>query len=1056
MASLFVGLSFFVFFVLLLGSEYWFRGVNYAMVNWAAALPYCAAVCGVLWIAWVRVRWRTYRRQWCGISLFAKPLLILLFSCLVILHRGDDRQLAGVGPETLVLLLGISFSIALAIYRETSSGDWPRFALQGLFALLVVLAFSAVFHPNWSRWNQLYTYRGEHRWSGPFKNPNQFGLTMALGLVMVSAVAFLDGAKFFAGWNRSIGSSSGGPKRVRIHSWLAAGAASIFLVGLYKSYSRGAWLGGLLGLLYLAVVHYRRRVILQTGSPISAGARAAGSFQRWSAVLVIAVSVLVIGFWSFRDTDFRGIRRLYSVGNPYDSSWRNRVEAYIGALQIMADHPLWGIGWSQSDPLYSEYYMSDRLTDGLAIVLNDYFTLGMSLGLPTLSCFIAYLLTACIHCPDDKTSDDHGRLPGENAALVKTLARGEIIVLLICFWFDRGLFYWSFGILFWGLLELSSPVVLPAFGSNRIQTRAGILNGGRHSTGFALRPWLLFLAVALLFLYALVWAKVQDKFDRADFVLPLQGSGSCRGIRLSPQPPAEYPQAIYLYQTGSSLLESGQKLRLIAQSGFDTAGFEYDQDNPGVFEEQFKAICQYMQTRNGIGTNRVWVMRGAGARLGLNFAITHPELQPDMLICIDGSWTAETYEALAARKFTGPAALRSCVLLIGHTAPSDELRVRYGTLDSLLQANGACVAAGELSESGDAMESDPLISLPLAMEYAADQLPPPDYTVKLFREGVERGNADRFNAVFRRAGRNCAAVWKAVAGIDETRRREVMNQLAGASDFELTHLSQADLLQRYAFGRLWGQRAGLGLAFLVFGWLIAWGFRCQFGRIHLWFRSLKPAPGQSLRRMAWLTAIIATGTTGICLLLPQCEATGFSVWVAGLLLARSHTDDLGFLGRQETMAHKIKLETLLQHVQLADLQRHVFYKEPTTDLFQKYILSPRIDSQCANWSSRKELWDYFQPRLRNQHDPVAGAKMVLDYLQERVGIDSKYTANRDVDVIWIQGMVDEAGFERIFVAALRSIGIAARLNEFGRVEIWTGQTWVDAPAAVTLDIKPRH
>ena len=43
-------------------------------------------------------------------------------------------------------------------------------------------------------------------------------------------------------------------------------------------------------------------------------------------------------------------------------------------------------------------------------------------------------------------------------------------------------------------------------------------------------------------------------------------------------------------------------------------------------------------------------------------------------------------------------------------------------------------------------------------------------------------------------------------------------------------------------------------------------------------------------------------------------------------------------------------------------------------------------------------------------------------------------------------MTDERGFERIYVAALRSVGLAARLSSAeGRAEVWSGRDWQSAP-----------
>ena len=47
--------------------------------------------------------------------------------------------------------------------------------------------------------------------------------------------------------------------------------------------------------------------------------------------------------------------------------------------------------------------------------------------------------------------------------------------------------------------------------------------------------------------------------------------------------------------------------------------------------------------------------------------------------------------------------------------------------------------------------------------------------------------------------------------------------------------------------------------------------------------------------------------------------------------------------------------------------------------------------------------------------------------------------------IWQRQITSERGFEAVYVAALRSVGIPARLGPQGRAEFWTGSAWQAAP-----------
>ncbi len=133
--------------------------------------------------------------------------------------------------------------------------------------------------------------------------------------------------------------------------------------------------------------------------------------------------------------------------NANDFSWRNRIYAYQGALQVMADHPLAGVGWRNATQQFDCFYSPPKLTDYWGIILNDYLMIGMTLGIPALGCFLACLWTS------QKAEEKQKKLNWE-ARWLKVGCRAGIIVLLIGFWFDGGLFKLALAMPFWLLLEL--------------------------------------------------------------------------------------------------------------------------------------------------------------------------------------------------------------------------------------------------------------------------------------------------------------------------------------------------------------------------------------------------------------------------------------------------------------------------------------------------------------------------------------------------------------------------------------------------------------------------
>jgi O-antigen ligase len=176
---------------------------------------------------------------------------------------------------------------------------------------------------------------------------------------------------------------------------------------------------------------------------------------------VILVSLLVITFWHFQQTEWHPARRALSVGNRNDFSWRNRLAAWEGTLQMMAEKPWFGYGWNQPEPMYDRYYLPPRLTESAAIQMNDHLLLGATLGIPALFCFAVYIWLNLTRNAERET-----RSAALSSAVplpitchlphlsLSTACRAGAIVLLVGFWFDGGLFKLPTASTFWILLAL--------------------------------------------------------------------------------------------------------------------------------------------------------------------------------------------------------------------------------------------------------------------------------------------------------------------------------------------------------------------------------------------------------------------------------------------------------------------------------------------------------------------------------------------------------------------------------------------------------------------------
>ena len=260
-------------------------------------------------------------------------------------------------------------------------------------------------------------------------------------------------------------------------------AAGVMGVGMVKSYSRGAWVGVAVGLGFLIVQSSRFKV---------QGSRLKGQL----ALGVVVVSLGMLAFWGFRQGERTVARRAYSVANANDFSWRKRVAAYEGALQMLADKPWFGFGWNQPERVYDQYYRAAKVDEGMAIQLNDYFTLGTTLGVPALLCFAMYAGLSLRGSPKSKAHPvrntecgmrsegrsrksevqgptNAGQQPEDGRQRTElpapptldlslwtlgcaTVCRAGAVVLLMGFWFDGGLFKLATGATFWILLGLGS------------------------------------------------------------------------------------------------------------------------------------------------------------------------------------------------------------------------------------------------------------------------------------------------------------------------------------------------------------------------------------------------------------------------------------------------------------------------------------------------------------------------------------------------------------------------------------------------------------------------
>jgi prepilin-type N-terminal cleavage/methylation domain-containing protein/prepilin-type processing-associated H-X9-DG protein len=388
---------------------------------------------------------------WCGTFLFLTFSLrdLLLVGLLVVAIIGYFISYATLpGVDAFTLLAGVTLGKGARFALEARSQKSENRNL--LVGLVVLLAFSAFWHLDMSD----NFYHGP-RWMGLWNNPNDYGMLMGAGLALaIGMLAEVKSWKMEDGQNENRKSVIGNRKLVRaflrrLLPIILVIAAGMMAVGLLFSYSRGAWVGTAVGLLYLA--------------------KAYGKFKwRWVLPLVLVVAAAVWFFWNTPRTAPWYFQRL----DLSRGSVQHRVTAWKAGFEIMRDYPF-GVSWNKAVETYQKNYSSPE--DGAAaITTNDYLMLGTQLGWAGLICFVSYV-GLCFRSKRHLTpalspfgpSGPAKRGEGESSAVAQTAAspatrhlslqtacRAGALAMLVTFWFDGGLFKLATATVFWILLEL--------------------------------------------------------------------------------------------------------------------------------------------------------------------------------------------------------------------------------------------------------------------------------------------------------------------------------------------------------------------------------------------------------------------------------------------------------------------------------------------------------------------------------------------------------------------------------------------------------------------------
>lgn len=109
-------------------------------------------------------------------------------------------------------------------------------------------------------------------------------------------------------------------------------------------------------------------------------------------------------------------------------------------------------------------------------------------------------------------------------------------------------------------------------------------------------------------------------------------------------------------------------------------------------------------------------------------------------------------------------------------------------------------------------------------------------------------------------------------------------------------------------------------------------------------------------------------------------------------------------------------------------------------------MSPWIEGAGEDIVWRRELWEYFAPRVRRETDAESAAQTVARQLRLRVVLLSMNSAG-NIRQSWQAGQANPEEMRLLQVAAFRSVGLAARLGRHGAIEVAVNGEWRELPKA---------
>lgn len=495
--------------------------------------------------------------------------------------------------------------------------------------------------------------------------------------------------------------------------------------------------------------------------------------------------------------------------------------------------------------------------------------------------------------------------------------------------------------------------------------------------------WSIPILAFLVFFGAMLWANWHNPFVRKWFTLKTADHESFKCIAVLPKPMRQYPVVVYAHGWGGNITDDGTELREIAELGLAAVGLEYNQTNYVAFSRQFEALLNYLRRQKWVNKHAIaWAGLSLGANRMLHFAVQYPREQPQLLVQLSGAGIGQL--AFDSQNLTN----LFCPVLLVHGSQDETFPLADNQrLAEFLQSKGT----------------------PVKLKIIA---------------GAPHGMRPYRGELFRAVGEYC-----------------------------LTDLSGKNAWRNYRSIAEWDAQAPPLWEFCVpaIAWaigLLVWRWCHRASSVE---KLKSRRHGFALRWVAVVLASCALMVTSIQLVTPQFLVNNRSLFIARRFLVPSNERaDFKYLASQP-MWRSQKLKVLLAQVELASYNRELVDWQLDEKIYKQYVLSPIINPSTSDSQSsislgwRRALWEEFYPRVRYEKSLEVAAQIVVRHLRARVTVTDFPKLPHDVPSIWQKQMTDKNGFEIVYVAALRSVGIPSQLDSHGYAQIFCGSKWRSAP-----------